>query len=735
MKFIIKALFFLFSSVFFLGCSSKNDFIEEENENSIPEVIEDYEPGDASKIEKDIKIPVKSAKASEHQNGTPIELSIDDDYSTQYHSLWNSTKFPVTLEYTFSEEAETIDYVILRPRQSGPNGIFLKITVQTRSVGESEFTEFGDFEFEQSNTPQMIIFPEGFEKPAAFKITVTDGAGGFASLAEIEFFHRAASIQADLEVFKDKACTELKSGVTRDELSSLENEFIRTMALAIYDGSYDEFRIGTFKSYPRPEIISQTNKTSTYGIYDNVTGIYFPRNSEMVVFMGDFEGKISLRVVNHKIGFGGTDYLLQPGMNRFKTNTDEGLAYLIYQDDHEYEVKANFATGTVNGYFDIKKHTNADWNDLLANAQYSFFDVLGNYAHLTFTTNAFQNYTKDPTALIELYDEIVDLEQDFMGLYKYDRANKTRMYFRANIHQDMYMFATSYRTEYSEGTLSSIANAESLRKSPWGPAHEVGHINQTRPGMKWLGLTEVTNNIYSLYVQKALGNGARIDEEDLGSYNNRYEKGFTEILATNLAHVSHDDVFVKLIPFWQLQLYLADIRGYDDFYKDVHEVIRTSEDQRTNGASQVEFVKICSDVAQMDLTDFFAAWGYLTPVNTDINDYGNGNLTVTENMVAEVRSYISSKGYPKPDAHFRYITDSNLDVFQSMASVVPGTASVSGGEVNINGSQYAAVYQQERDGKIIFISPKMSFTVPSFSDSDKLFAVGANGDREEIFVN
>ena len=39
----------------------------------------------------------------------------------------------------------------------------------------------------------------------------------------------------------------------------------------------------------------------------------------------------------------------------------------------------------------------------------------------------------------------------------------------------------------------------------WGPAHEVGHCNQTRPGMKWSGLTEVTNNLTALHVEETLG--------------------------------------------------------------------------------------------------------------------------------------------------------------------------------------------------------------------------------------
>ena len=44
----------------------------------------------------------------------------------------------------------------------------------------------------------------------------------------------------------------------------------------------------------------------------------------------------------------------------------------------------------------------------------------------------------------------------------------------------------------------------------WGPAHEVGHCNQTRPGLKWSGLTEVSNNIMSLFIQTSFGRPCKL---------------------------------------------------------------------------------------------------------------------------------------------------------------------------------------------------------------------------------
>ncbi|MCM4169103.1 hypothetical protein KCTC52924_00131 [Arenibacter antarcticus] len=731
-------LFFLLLTVFLIsiGCSDKSDpIVEPETDNSASLKDPDYyAPTSASAIDKDDLISANTASSSEHQNGSDIEKTLDGDKKTIYHSRWgNQTKYPVDLIYNFEEKNKQIDYFVLYPRSDSNNGIILEVTVYTKAQGESEFKKFKDFVFKSGNTPKIITFPEGFENPGAIKLSVTKGVNDFVSLAEIEFYKRNTSLEASLSVFNDKACTELKSGITKDDIMAIENKFVQNMALAIYNKVYDKFRIGNFKSYPYPGIIASTNKTSTYGIYDNVTGIYVRRGTEMVVFMDDFEGEISLRVVNHNEGFGGIDYVMQPGVNRFKVDT-EGLAYLMYQDENEYEVKANFATGKINGYFDIAQHTNDDWKELITNAEYSFFDVLGEFAHLTFTTDDLRQHTPDITELIGLYDDIVDLEQDFLGLYKYDRANKTRMYFRTNTHQDMYMYATSYRTEYHKGTMPALCNPSTLKASPWGPAHEVGHVNQTRPGLRWLGMTEVSNNIYSLYVQTTWGNDARIDAEQLNPYNNRYEKAFTEIIADNLAHGEHGDVFCKLVPFWQLQLYFSNVLGNEDFYKDVHERIRVSDNPSSHGAAQVEFAKICSDIAETDLTAFFTAWGFLKAVNADLDDYGQGTITVTQSMVDEAISYIQSKGYPEPEMKLQFLHEQNLHIFKNKGALSVGKAYVSNKKITISGTNNAAVYQQERGGAVIHISPRDAFTVTSFSPTDKIFAVGYDGERKEISV-
>src|SRR5690625_7537739 len=91
----------------------------------------------------------------------------------------------------------------------------------------------------------------------------------------------------------------------------------------------------------------------------------------------------------------------------------------------------------------------------------------------------------------------------------------------------------AYRTSYSvsgEGVKRTVMDPQTLRRDCWGPAHEMGHTFQTRPGFRGHGMTEVTNNVHSLYVQTQWGNPSRIETEPMGRYNNRYEKDYQNSL-------------------------------------------------------------------------------------------------------------------------------------------------------------------------------------------------------------
>jgi hypothetical protein len=658
MKISLGFFLLLLVPVIFLISSCTKD-----NSTDAP-IIEVYAPINPETIQKDTPIKPISATASENQPGEDIQKALDGDLNTLYHSLWDQSQFPntpVIIEFKFGSSVERIDYLLYHPRKDGGvNGFFLEVEVWTKIRSQVNYEKYSDMVFPATSTSKRILFTNGFLNPSSIKLVVKKGYNDFASAAEFEFYKTSTSNEDYLSYFTDLSLSELKEGVTRNQLAGISNAFIRNMALALFDEAYEPGRIGSYQTYPDPSMISKQNKTNRMGSYDNITGIYVKKNEELVVFVNETKADLILRIVDHNQGYGGSDFYLLPGSNRI-TSPADGLIYLIYHANISHETKVNFASGVINGYFDIDKHTSADWNTLINGATYNFFDLKGHKAHLTFTKNELKRYVTNATLLVQAYDSIVKLEQDFMGLYKYNRVPATRMYFHCNVQPGVYMHATSDATEYAPGTLSDLANHSRLMgEGIWGPAHEVGHLLQTRPGLMWVGMTEVSNNIYSLYVQTAFGNQSRLQTEVVDEYSNRYQKAFKEIVEAGIAHAAHDDVFCKLVPFWQLQLYFSKVKNYKDFYKDVFEQIRQKPDPETDGECQLQFVKIVCDVSGEDLTEFFEAWGFLKPIDMEIDDYDTRRLQITQQEVDEVKAYIAGKGYPKPNRQVQYLTDETV---------------------------------------------------------------------------
>lgn len=94
-----------------------------------------------------------------------------------------------------------------------------------------------------------------------------------------------------------------------------------------------------------------------------------------------------------------------------------------------------------------------------------------------------------------------------------------------------------------------------------------------------------------------------------------------------------------------------------------------------------------------------------------------------------------NKGYPEPEMKLQFLHEQSLNTFKNKGTLSVGKAYVSNTKVTISGTNNAAVYQQERDGNIIHISPRATFTVANFESNDKIFAVGYDGERIELSVN
>ncbi|OQR54196.1 putative mucin/carbohydrate-binding domain-containing protein [Bacillus sp. CDB3] len=364
------------------------------------------------------------------------------------------------------------------------------------------------------------------------------------------------------------------------------------------------------------------------------TGIYAAPNEEITI---DIKGTQSIQAFIGTRSYDEKDpeeFDLKPGKNVISSPRG-GILY-FYNMNNEGEVTASVTNGGNHfPLFILGKHTKKDWDEMLKKYKDPYaVELKGERSLITTTYNSVQKYMKntDPTDLMKLHDKIIRLENAVAGLYE-DGAGgaKSPTHYVQFVEkrkpaEGNFMFATHYHTGYIPTAMNRVLDLEVLEKDGWGPWHEVGHLHQQEP-WKWSKVREVTVNIYSLVVQKALGNELEMDEH--------YKKSF-EYLERPIEERIIDE-FDPLTMFWQLHVVYGE-----HFYPRLHQAYRMlpKEEVPTSDEEKKQmFVYMTSKVAGQNLIPFFEEWG-LTP-----ND--------------ETRAKIEKLNLPKLEKEIWKATDSN----------------------------------------------------------------------------
>ncbi|CEN50033.1 conserved hypothetical protein [Capnocytophaga canimorsus] len=703
-----------------------------------------YEGSDASSIEGDIKLKIHRGTTSSYQSGGEIDKSFDGDMTTIYHSNWSNGEanyFPITIEYFF-ETPQDVDYMMYYPRtDNNSNGHFKQVEIQVKADDNSTYTKIKDFDFQGNGKVTRVTFDTGV-KAKSFKLIIKSGDGdrqGFAAAAEIEFYKKNTGNFDPTSIFTDITCSELKPNVTDEQIQNISNPFYKSIAQYMKLGQYpSEFRIQNYRAWPNPDVYRERYRMQySYSNFRLIpTGIAVQEGEELVVFVGPTNGRqIQIKIQNLDLpggdGFGNASYHpLYEGVNKFKTGKG-GLIYLQYQtEDYQVapQIKVHFATGKVNGYFDKTKHNDADWNRLINAATNKYFDVIGEKSHICFPVESYKTHTGSRgRALIEQFDKLVEQTHQFAGLTK-ERGKElpNRSYFQ--VMYKGFMYCTAYRTSYNATTMATLCNPDKMgaasdktKTDVWGPAHEIGHAHQVAPVFMWKGMTECTVNMNSMNIQTAWGIPTRLERESMqgeGGYNNRYEKAYNLGIVLKRAHAdiannNHNkaDVFCQLVPFWQLNLYFSKVKDDPEFSVKLYDKIRAVQQKSKidDGEYQVDFTKTVSDLTQTNLIPFFEKWGFYTPIDKEVDDYGTRRVVVTSNYANDIKQQITGAGYTTLTDRIEYICDTNWMYFKNKASVVKGSASKNGSQITTSGYQNVVAYEVYKANELIFVSNKNSF--------------------------
>ena len=594
-----------------------------------------------------------------------------------------------------------MDYFVYKPRGSGNNGNWKKFDLYVSTAQKENYEKIASYDFTGSSSSSKISFAEPLKGVKSFRFEVNEAVGGVVSCGEMEFYRNAAPVAGLTEVFADELCSELRADVDQRKIDGLENNFFRMIAQSLYDKTYDlEYRVQTYEPYREINDLATEMKTSGYNPFENPTGIYFKDGEEAVVILGNTNGEqVNLKVYDFDAVRQGNStpdpvsYPLNEGINKLRI-VHGGLSYIEYYTPNwrtASALKLHIASGKVNGYYDKHRDALANWREILNKATYGCIDIKGDRINLVFGVNSVKTHCDDLGDLIQSYDNIVKLEHELMGLDQHNRRPKNHMFGR--VTKDG-LFADGWGAGWYEGCMNELANA-AKSKGNWAIAHELGHVNQISPGLKWVSTTEVTNNVYSVCVRYQFGRDSMpLEQEKCNDGNNNNVLGgrFNSYLNYGiikgeqwLCQKGQDnmdpskypyggDHFVKLCPLWQLLLYYREIVGGEkrDWYGDVAEIVRnTDESQLTNGQLQLNFMRNTMDVVKEDLTDFFIKAGMLKPIDKELDDYARGQMTITQTDCDELVKYASK--YPKPATPVLYYLSANSEKSFKDKLAVEGT--------------------------------------------------------------
>ncbi len=176
--------------------------------------------------------------------------------------------------------------------------------------------------------------------------------------------------------------------------------------------------------------------------------------------------------------------------------------------------------------------------------------------------------------------------------------------------------------------------------------------------MRWAGTVEVTNNLCALYNQEqVLDRAIRIDNEYPQAVQ-RFVKDKKVWSERENPKDIYDNVFLKLVPMWQLKLYFVDILGQKDFYKDIFEHARTKDytefinsKEEFNGLLQLDFMRQTCIIGQRNMLGFFEEWGgMLRPTHfSSLDYYGMTEIIITQKQIDELKKEIEAYNFKKPD--------------------------------------------------------------------------------------
>ena len=620
------------------------------------------------------------------ENGIARELtSIDASGNEDFRQLWLLQKKAsgYTLQNAYS--GQYLQHCAQQSTQVYPTGtteatIYLtQISGTTYAIGQ---TTGAYLHLDAGNN--IVRWWDKNTEPSQWQFEEVSVSSEAISLQQATFKNTYEEYQSKLELiehteeynallptfFADTACTELQAtyaAMTDDELRTAMSALpisLQDIAVKVKNKTWghreEEFRIRNYKAYSDPDYWAEVLYTKKYSRINNPTGIYGNAGDVLYVFVGNDipEGTTLTAEVISGSGIQGEATTLTKGLNMIPTIKDYSNLFIRYVGETSLEsdvlitdypeLKIHIEEGVVNGFWNINEHDDEDWVDMMANlATADVFQVKGERMMFHMSRKYLSMYCPNTiTDAIGWWDDMTRWQQDMLGIEDV-RLTKFNNLGCAISLTSGYQSATHYRTQYLDSYIGNLLPYEKMMSNAdncWGPAHENGHVHQA--AIQSVGTSEVSNNFFSNLTLNKLGRYI-----SRGSANDVI---FTDY-ANHKPYILRDGAST-MRSFWQLYLYFHEAKVDTTFYPRVLQAMRATPMKARDPQYYANYVygnedlllfaKVCCDVAQLDLSEFFRFWGYLEITDKQhIGDYGDFYLTTRQSDVDEFLAHAAQ--YPK----------------------------------------------------------------------------------------
>lgn len=314
---------------------------------------------------------------------------------------------------------------------------------------------------------------------------------------------------------------------------------------------------------------------------------------------------------------------LKEGINEF-SNPYGGLIYFIPTVSQNKIVDISVSGAIRAPYYVLNKTKDSDW-EKIKNYPGNFAELEGEKVVLTIPKWAIKNLN-NPKELLLAWDNMVSMEQDLFGLTEtsgMSKIHKTKWRYVADIQISWgYMYCGYPIMLYAPESIEAMVDVNLFKTEGWGFWHELGHNYQMLP-FDAPSLAEVSNNLYSLYVEEKYGMPSRLLDDNDGTGNSSFFDALNFVKSSNPNKNFIDDnqttCWTRLVMMWQLK----EAFGWD-FYKKLFTEYRKL-DKKIYPKNEAEvfdrFVLMSSKLSTYNLSEFFDKWAipYSNPTKKEIN--------------------------------------------------------------------------------------------------------------------